>query len=229
MSPDLGTFAPDTRVDLGTDRTGAGAVVRAMAVRNLRGIRRQPATFIPTLIMPIFFVVAFSGAFGFAGRLFGNGNALSWYAPMAIIQGASFAGMTIGLSTARDFETGFMDRYLLAPMSRYTLLGGALAVALMPPRGQSPVRVFTAPSRSARASGPVASRRRASRRVSSIDRRVARSFAMRRASRVARACAARGGARGGFVIRGTRGFIMHAFTVTSISMSQTNGLGMMYD
>lgn len=131
MSPDLGTFAPDTRVDLGTDRTGAGAVVRAMAVRNLRGIRRQPATFIPTLIMPIFFVVAFSGAFGFAGRLFGNGNALSWYAPMAIIQGASFAGMTIGLSTARDFETGFMDRYLLAPMSRYTLLGGALAVALI--------------------------------------------------------------------------------------------------
>ena len=33
--------------------------------------------------------------------------------------------MTIGLSTARDFETGFFDRFLLAPVSRLTLLAGA--------------------------------------------------------------------------------------------------------
>lgn len=119
------------RVDLGVDRTGSFAIVRMMVVRNLRGIRRQPATFIPTLVMPIFFVITFSGAFGFAGEVFGNGNALSWYAPMAIIQGAAFAGVTIGFSSARDFETGFFDRFLLAPMSRLTLIGGALAAALL--------------------------------------------------------------------------------------------------
>ena len=123
--------AVDARVDLGTTRHGSGAIIREMVARNLRGIRRQPATFIPTLIMPIFFVITFSGAYGFAGRAFGNGNAMSWYAPMAIIQGASFAGMTMGLSTARDFESGFFDRFLLAPMSRATLLGGALAAALV--------------------------------------------------------------------------------------------------
>ncbi len=105
--------------------------MREMVARNLRGIRRQPATFVPTLIMPIFFVVTFSGAYGFAGRAFGNGNALSWYAPMAIIQGASFAGLTIGFSTARDFESGFFDRLLLAPIGRLTLLGGSLAAALV--------------------------------------------------------------------------------------------------
>lgn len=119
------------RVDLGVSRTGTGPIIREMVVRNLRGIRRQPATFIPTLVMPIFFVITFSGAFGFAGELFGNGNALSWYAPMAIIQGAAFAGVTIGFSSARDFETGFFDRFLLAPMSRLTLIGGALAAALL--------------------------------------------------------------------------------------------------
>lgn len=119
------------RVDLGQTRTGSWAIVKTMVVRNLRGIRRQPATFIPTLVMPIFFVITFSGAFGFAGAVFGNGNALSWYAPMAIIQGAAFAGVTIGFSSARDFETGFFDRFLLAPMSRLTLLGGALAAALL--------------------------------------------------------------------------------------------------
>jgi len=123
--------AVEHRVDLGTRRVGQSAIVREMVARNMRGIRRQPATFIPTLVMPIFFVITFSGAFGFAGRAFGNGNAMSWYAPMAIIQGASFAGMTMGLSTARDFETGFFDRFLLAPMSRLTLLGGALAAALL--------------------------------------------------------------------------------------------------
>ncbi len=119
------------RVDLGATRTGAGAIIRHMVVRNLRGIRRQPATFIPTLVMPIFFVITFSGAFGFAGAVFGNGNALSWYAPMAIIQGAAFAGVTIGFSMARDFETGFFDRFLLAPMSRFTLIVGSLAAALI--------------------------------------------------------------------------------------------------
>lgn len=120
-----------SRVELGSSRTGPAAVIAALVVRNLRGIRRQPATFIPTLIMPVFFVITFSGAFGLAGRAFGNGNALSWYAPMAIIQGASFAGMTIGLSTARDFETGFFDRFLLAPISRPTLLVAALASAVV--------------------------------------------------------------------------------------------------
>lgn len=119
------------RVDLGTERRGSAAIIREMVARNLRGIRRQPATFVPTLIMPIFFVITFSGAYGFAGRAFGNGNAMSWYAPMAIIQGASFAGLTIGFSTARDFESGFFDRFLLAPMGRLTLLGGALAAALL--------------------------------------------------------------------------------------------------
>ena len=119
------------RVDLGTSRNGAVAVVRELVARNLRGIRRQPATFVPTLIMPIFFVVTFSGAYGFAGRAFGNGNAMSWYAPFAIIQGSAFAGLTIGLSTARDFETGFYDRFLLAPVHKLTLLGGAVAAALV--------------------------------------------------------------------------------------------------
>lgn len=125
------TAALESRVDLGRARTGTGAIVRQMVARNLRGIRRQPATFVPTLVMPIFFVITFSGAFGFAGRAFGNGNALSWFAPMAIIQGASFAGMTIGLSAARDFETGFFDRFLLAPMGRVTLLTAALAASFV--------------------------------------------------------------------------------------------------
>lgn len=125
------TAAVDSRVDLGGARTGTGAIIRQMVARNLRGIRRQPATFVPTLVMPIFFVITFAGAFGFAGRAFGNGNALSWFAPMAIIQGASFAGMTMGLSTARDFETGFFDRFLLAPMGRVTLLASALAASFV--------------------------------------------------------------------------------------------------
>lgn len=125
------TTAVASRADLGSRRTGAASVVAQLLVRNLRGIARMPSAFIPTLVMPVFFVITFAGAFGFAGRAFGNGNALSWYAPMAIIQGASFSGMTIGLSTARDFETGFFDRFLLAPVSRLTLLAGALGAAVV--------------------------------------------------------------------------------------------------
>ena len=111
----------------------SGRVMVALAWRSLVNIRRLPSAFIPSIIFPVFFTISFSGAFSAVTNLpgFATDNALSWYVPMSVIQGAAFAGLGTGFTTARDLEDGFFDRLLLAPTSRLALLGGALLASIL--------------------------------------------------------------------------------------------------
>lgn len=108
-------------------------VVGALVSRSMLSLRRMPVTFVPTIVMPVFFTIVFSGAFSAITRLpgFATDNILSWYMPMAVIQGAAFSGITTGFGVARDMETGFFDRLLLAPVPRLTLTVGALVAGLV--------------------------------------------------------------------------------------------------
>ena len=101
-------------------------VALALAQRSLQGILRIPAAVVPLIVMPMFFVSAFSGSFNRLSDLpsFPTDNVLSWFVPFAILQGAAFAGFGTGFSTVRDIETGFYDRLLLAPGSRLGLFVG---------------------------------------------------------------------------------------------------------
>ena len=94
-------------------------------------IPRMPSTFFPSLIMPVFLTISFSGAFSGIVELpgFPTATSLAWFIPMTTIQGAAFAGVTTGMGVARDFETGFYDRFLASPASRPSLLGGPLLAA----------------------------------------------------------------------------------------------------
>lgn len=113
-------------------QVSSAAVARAIATRSLKLIPRLPATFIPSLVMPIFLTIAFAGAFeGIVGLPgFPTDKILNWFIPMTICQGAAFAGITTGLGVARDLETGFYDRLLSAPASRGALLAGPLAASV---------------------------------------------------------------------------------------------------
>ncbi|MFP4511743.1 MAG: ABC transporter permease [Acidimicrobiales bacterium] len=106
-------------------------VALQIALRGTRNTVRIPAALIPTVAMPMFFVVAFSGAFSaITGiRGFPTDNILSWMVPFAILQGASFAGMGTAFSTARDIEDGFYNRLLLAPTRRWALVLGPMIFA----------------------------------------------------------------------------------------------------
>ncbi len=101
-------------------------VAVALARRSLVGILRIPAAVVPLIVMPMFFVIAFSGSFSRLSDLpsFPTSNVLDWFVPFAILQGAAFAGFGTGFSTVRDLETGFYDRLLLAPGSRTGLFVG---------------------------------------------------------------------------------------------------------
>ncbi len=103
-------------------------VAWALARRSLVTVLRVPAAAVPLVAMPMFFVVAFSGSFSRLADLpsFPTDNALDWFVPFAIVQGAAFAGFGTGFSTLRDIESGFFDRLLLAPGSRAGLFVGPI-------------------------------------------------------------------------------------------------------
>jgi ABC-type multidrug transport system permease subunit len=103
-------------------------VAGALAGRAALNTVRIPATVVPMVVMPLFFVVAFGGAFSAVVLLpsVPTDNILSWVAPFSVLQGASFAGFGSAFGAGRDLENGFFDRLLLAPVSRLALLAGAL-------------------------------------------------------------------------------------------------------
>jgi ABC-2 type transport system permease protein len=118
-------------------------VTWGIARRSIVLITRLPSAFFPTLMMPVFLTISFAGAFSGIVELpgFPAEKAIDWFIPMTTIQGAAFAGITTGMSVARDFESGFYDRFLASPASRASLLGGTLLAATL--RALAPLCLLT--------------------------------------------------------------------------------------
>jgi ABC-2 type transport system permease protein len=109
------------------------AVTWGIARRSLLLIPRLLSTFIPSLVMPVFFTIVFAGGFAGIANLpgFPAQESIDWFLPMSTLMGAGFAGITTGLGVARDMQIGFYDRLLVSPAPRGALLGGALVAALL--------------------------------------------------------------------------------------------------
>lgn len=103
-----------------------------LAGRNLLLVRRVPSVFIPSLVMPLFILIATSGAFHGIGELpqFAGASYLAFTIPMAATMGAGFAGINSGMTLARDLEGGFFDRLQTSPAPRVSLIMGPLIAAL---------------------------------------------------------------------------------------------------
>ena len=108
-------------------------VIQALIGRSVIAVTRIPSAFIPSVIFPVFQIVAFGGAFSAITMLpgFPTDQVLNWFGPMAVLQGSAFLGSTVGLATTRDIESGFYDRLLLAPAPRWSLLVGPVAGAVV--------------------------------------------------------------------------------------------------
>ena len=104
------------------------AVTWGITKRSLMLIPRMPSTFFPSLMMPVFLTISFAGAFSGIVDLpgFPADSSLAWFIPMTTVQGAAFAGVTTGMGMARDFESGFYDRFLSSPAPRISLVAGPL-------------------------------------------------------------------------------------------------------
>lgn len=99
-----------------------------LAMRSLILVRRVPSVFLPSLVMPLFILVATAGAFRGISALpaLEGVSYLAFTIPLATVMGGGFAGVNSGMTLARDLEGGFADRLVVSPAPRLTLIGGPL-------------------------------------------------------------------------------------------------------
>ena len=109
-------------------------VASAVAWRTLKNVFTNPALFFPSLIFPLFFFTAFAGGLSQVSQVPGFDFPPGYTAfqfCFVLIQSAAFGGVFTGFGIARDFESGFARRLLLAAPNRTGIvLGYALAAVI---------------------------------------------------------------------------------------------------
>lgn len=112
---------------------GFGAVARAVAWRSVHNFLTNKALLIPALIFPLFFFASFAGGLSAVGNVpgfdFPTGYTAFQYV-FVLMQSAAFGGVFTGFGIARDFESGFGRRYLLAATDRRGIIAGYGIAAL---------------------------------------------------------------------------------------------------
>jgi ABC-2 type transport system permease protein len=109
------------------------SVGRAVWWRNARNFFGNPAFIVPGLLFPMFFFAAFAGGLSrinsAPGFDFPPGYT-AWTYGFVLMQAAAFGGIFTGFSVARDFESGFARRLLMAARRRKGIVLGYLLAAL---------------------------------------------------------------------------------------------------
>ena len=110
------------------------AVTRGVAWRSIHNTVVNPAILVPSIVFPLFFLVAFAGGLS---RIADVPN--FHYAPgytafqfvFVFLQSAAFGGVFTGFAVARDFDSGFARRLLLSAPRRSGIIAGYVIGALL--------------------------------------------------------------------------------------------------
>ena len=101
-----------------------------MTQRHSRALVRQPYFLAITLTQPIIWLLLFGALFrsvteipGFAA----GGSYLDYLMPGVVVMTALFSSGWSGMGIIEDMDRGLMDRFLVAPMHRSSLIGGRVA------------------------------------------------------------------------------------------------------
>jgi ABC-2 type transport system permease protein len=94
----------------------------------------NPAFLLPSLAFPLFFFTAFAGGLSRVSQIpgfdFPSGYTAFQFV-FVLLQSAAFAGVFTGFGIARDFESGFMRRLMLAAPNRSGILLGYAVSAIV--------------------------------------------------------------------------------------------------
>jgi ABC-2 type transport system permease protein len=108
-------------------------VARAVAWRTLHNVFHNPAILAPQIVFPLFFFTAFAGGLSNISHVPGFDFKQGYTAfqfVFVLIQSAAFGGVFTGFGIARDFESGFGRRLLLAAPHRTGIVLGYAVAAL---------------------------------------------------------------------------------------------------
>jgi len=123
-------------------------VARAVAWRSIHNTVVSPAILVPSIVFPLFFLVAFAGGLSRISDV-PNFNYKPGYTAFQFVfvflQSAAFGGVFTGFAVARDFDSGFARRlmlgaprrsgiiagYVLGALGRWVITGGVVTVAAL--------------------------------------------------------------------------------------------------
>jgi energy-coupling factor transporter ATP-binding protein EcfA2 len=103
----------------------------------------RPGALLPTVIPPLFVLIAFAGGLSKLSGVHDFGYPLGYTAfifVFASLQAATISGVFTGFAVARDFGTGFARRLLLTAPARSGIIAGYLAAAAVRSRTRTPSR-----------------------------------------------------------------------------------------
>ena len=110
------------------------SVARGVAWRSIHNTVVNPAILVPSIIFPLFFLVAFAGGLSRISHVpnfhYGPGYT-SFQFVFVFLQSAAFGGVFTGFGIARDFDSGFARRLLLAAPQRSGIIAGYTIGALL--------------------------------------------------------------------------------------------------
>jgi ABC-2 type transport system permease protein len=112
---------------------GFWAVARAVAWRNAHNFFTNPAMIVPALLFPMFFFTAFAGGLSRVDSIPGfeyDGGYTTFVYGFVLLQASTFGGVFTGFAVARDFESGFSRRMMLAASNRGGIVAGYWLAAL---------------------------------------------------------------------------------------------------
>jgi ABC-2 type transport system permease protein len=109
-------------------------VARGVAWRSVKNALTNPSLLLPATLFPLFFFVAFAGGLSQVSEVPGfdyPGDYTAFQFGFVLLQSAAFGGVFTGFSIARDFESGFGRRLLLAAPDRQGIVLGYAIAALV--------------------------------------------------------------------------------------------------
>jgi ABC-2 type transport system permease protein len=107
--------------------TAALAQTRSMTIRHLRELWRQPWYVAITLVQPLIWLLLFGALFERAVEIPGfGGDYVDFLTPGIVVMTALFTAGWSGMGVIEDLNRGVMDRFLVSPVSRGSLIAGRL-------------------------------------------------------------------------------------------------------
>jgi ABC-type multidrug transport system permease subunit len=110
------------------------SVARGVSWRQIHNFFTNPSFLLPSLLFPLFFFTAFVGGLSRITEVPGFDFPYGYTAfqfVFVLLQSAAFSGVFTGFGIARDFETGFMRRLMLAAPNRLGIVIGYMIAGLV--------------------------------------------------------------------------------------------------
>lgn len=101
---------------------------RHMTVRHLMALWRQPWWIAIALVQPVIWLLLFGALFQTITDVpgFGSDNYIQFLAPGVVVMTAFFGAGWTGMPLIQDIDGGVIDRFLVSPVRRSSLIGGRL-------------------------------------------------------------------------------------------------------